>query len=665
MQNKKQNLGAFTLCRVTLCRVTLALLLAGVSQTILADEETAADDGIAQTIETSEISETSETGAFDMPSGTAPVVVVTSSRHSKDDALINDFISLEEVATAPGSVTELLADQPGLTVNGQPGLFQTLSIRGLARQRVHAYINGMRITSERRAGVAASFVDPLLLSGAEVTQGPASTYYGSGAIAGSIHLMTRQEDSPWFHVGFNSDGNEWVTAAGTGNERYAASIAYRERNNGETVTGDPKNNHFSQHSLFYIRHFEFGDYNLDWQLIESSGDDIGKDNSRFPDSRITSYPEEKHLLTQLTLTTNADWVARLYFHDQSLITQDIRPANRINRVNTDSLDIGFAFENQWQQGDFKGLYGFDYFGRRGVKSFETETSLQTQLSTGFSALDDGEENEAAVFATVNRDFESWSIHGGLRANYQSQKSAVSNSISDDYTTYFLTAKKPLGQFDLSFSYGTGFRFASLSERLFTGTTGRGQTIGNANLKPEESKAYDLGITYSEDAYRVDFHRFFTDVENFIERVSVDDDTRTYRNVTNGEIDGWQYQVAFFPSSQLTVELSGQEISGEDNLGNPLADIPAKRHQISFMYEQENWSGQMTYGRRSKKTEVGGGEIPLESANIASLKFNYKFSNDWTMQVGIENLADEKYFNSADDLGTLATGREFSISVYSN
>ncbi|WP_196139385.1 TonB-dependent receptor [Aliikangiella sp. G2MR2-5] len=598
-----------------------------------------------------------------MPDSAAPVVVVTGTRHEKDDALINDFVSIDEVAKAPNSVVKLLDNQPGLAANGQPGLFQTINIRGLARQRVQAYISGMRITSERRAGIAASFVDPALLSGAEVTQGPASTYYGSGAIAGTIHLQTRQEDRPWMMLGYHADGNEWVTAGGTGDDTYSINLAYRTRDNGETVTGTPKNNQFSQHSLNFVRHFELGNYNLDWQVIESQGRDIGKDNLRFPESRITSYPEENHLLSQLTLSSDASWFARLYFHDQDLVTQDIRPENRINRVTTNSLDIGFSLEDSWQQGDWKGIYGVEYFGRRGVDSVEEEIDIATRASQSYWALESGEENESALFATINREFNSWSFHSGIRINYLSQKSDISESLSDSYTTYFSTLKKQLGDWELGVSYGTGFRFATVSERLFNGTTARGQVLGNPDLLPEESESLDLSVSYAGESLKFEAHGFNTDIENFIERISIDDDTRTFRNITDGKISGWQYKSEYIASNSISLVLAGQGISGHDADGNWLADIPAERNSLSLLYQPDNWITQLSYVKRSAKSKAGDGEVPLDAADIIDFKLGYRINPDWRIQFVIENLLDEAYFSSADDLATQATGRNFGLSIF--
>jgi hypothetical protein len=111
-------------------------------------------------------------GAYAASGGNAaaggPVAVIESisvatTRHRQGETLVSEYVGIDELATATGSISEALTLQPSVSLNGQPGLFQTLNIRGLARQRVQSFLNGMRLTSERRGGVSASFLDPLLL----------------------------------------------------------------------------------------------------------------------------------------------------------------------------------------------------------------------------------------------------------------------------------------------------------------------------------------------------------------------------------------------------------------------------------------------------------------------------------------------------------------------
>ena len=618
-------------------------------------------------------------GAYAASGGNAaaggPVAVIESisvatTRHRQGETLVSEYVGIDELATATGSISEALALQPSVSLNGQPGLFQTLNIRGLARQRVQSFLNGMRLTSERRGGVSASFLDPLLLGGVEIIQGPASTYYGSGALAGALQLLLREDASPWLSTGFASDGNERNLAAGAGNANYSAGIALRQRDDGKTVKGDTKFDRFDQLSAYYQRQFNLGDYSVDWQLIGSKAKDIGKDNSQFPLQRMVLYPEENHLLSQVKLSGTGDWAARLSLHYQDLLTRETLESRAVNQVNQSrvsevanrSMDIGLTLEDKWQAGQLSGQYGFDYFGRRGVNARQDDFILSRLLGSTQS-LDDGKENESALFATANRDFNFASVHLGGRWTYFTQGDSKSEKISQSRGSYFLTVRKPLGDWNLSLSYGTSSRFASLTERLFIGTTGRGEVVGNLRLLPEDSSELDIGIDYQSERLAFELHRFAMDIDDFIERITFDESTLSYRNLLSGDLSGWQYRVALFLSNPWQLALSGQRVTGSSDSENTLIDIPAARHQVDLSYSAPIWSLNMSLRRRLDKKDFGATERVLQAANIGALSFRIDLSDRWQMQAGIENLFDETYFSSADALSTLAIGREFTLGFH--
>ena len=597
-------------------------------------------------------------------------ISVATTRHRQGETLVSEYVGIDELATATGSISEALALQPSVSLNGQPGLFQTLNIRGLARQRVQSFLNGMRLTSERRGGVSASFLDPLLLGGVEIIQGPASTYYGSGALAGALQLLLREDASPWLSTGFASDGNERNLAAGAGNANYSAGIALRQRDDGKTVKGDTKFDRFDQLSAYYQRQFNLDDYSVDWQLIGSKAKDIGKDNSQFPLQRMVLYPEENHLLSQVKLSGTGDWAARLSLHYQDLLTRETLESRAVNQVNQSrvsevanrSMDIGLTLEDKWQAGQLSGQYGFDYFGRRGVNARQDDFILSRLLGSTQS-LDDGKENESALFATANRDFNFASVHLGGRWTYFTQGDSKSEKISQSRGSYFLTVRKPLGDWNLSLSYGTTSRFANLTERLFIGTTGRGEVVGNLRLLPEDSSELDIGIDYQSERLAFELHRFAMDIDDFIERITFDESTLSYRNLLSGDLSGWQYRVALFLSNPWQLALSGQRVTGSSDSENTLIDIPAARHQVDLSYSAPIWSLNMSLRRRLDKKDFGATERVLQAANIGALSFRIDLSDRWQMQAGIENLFDETYFSSADALSTLAIGREFTLGFH--
>jgi hypothetical protein len=68
------------------------------------------------------------------------------------------------------------------------------AIRGMARGRVLLLVDGARVTSERRVGPSATFLDPAVVEGIDVARGPGSVAYGSDALGGVISVRTRNAE---------------------------------------------------------------------------------------------------------------------------------------------------------------------------------------------------------------------------------------------------------------------------------------------------------------------------------------------------------------------------------------------------------------------------------------------------------------------------------------
>ncbi len=73
------------------------------------------------------------------------------------------------------------------------------AVRGLARGRTLILIDGARVTSERRVGPSATYMDPSVMDSVDVARGPGSVAYGSDAFGGVISVRTRRvaPASPW------------------------------------------------------------------------------------------------------------------------------------------------------------------------------------------------------------------------------------------------------------------------------------------------------------------------------------------------------------------------------------------------------------------------------------------------------------------------------------
>src|SRR5690349_12125539 len=86
-------------------------------------------------------------------------------------------------------------------------------IRGLGRGRTLILLDGARVTTERRAGASASYLDPFTLGAVEVSRGPGSMAYGSDAFGGVVHARSRYPEPGSSSLNFQVGGE-----FGAGNE---------------------------------------------------------------------------------------------------------------------------------------------------------------------------------------------------------------------------------------------------------------------------------------------------------------------------------------------------------------------------------------------------------------------------------------------------------------
>jgi outer membrane receptor protein involved in Fe transport len=122
-------------------------------------------------------------------------IVVTALRHPESitsipaaESVIETEIIQEKMAP---NIAEGLQNLPGLSSTGSGGFSIVPNIRGLARRRVLIMVDNARITSDRRTGPSASFVNMEDIGKIEVLRSPSSVFYGSDAIGGVIHIFTK------------------------------------------------------------------------------------------------------------------------------------------------------------------------------------------------------------------------------------------------------------------------------------------------------------------------------------------------------------------------------------------------------------------------------------------------------------------------------------------
>ena len=605
-------------------------------------------------------------------------IVVTAARTAElgtaPSTLAASSVDPLALPSAPPTLADALRTVPSVMENGQGGLFQVVSLRGISRLRVLTLVSGMQITSERRAGVATSFLDPLQMGEIEVVRGPASTWYGSGALGGVIEVFPRRYQALSLDAGFASEGSErhatagWAIDDALGGD-WSLAVSHRGADGAETPDGDPLPSQYERNSATLLGTWGGGDRPL-WELtvLPSVTTGIGKPSSEYP-AIITEYPREEHLLAKLAVTLPAGTRGYLWLHPSTLETRD-REAAATALVANESFDFGARAHHEVAlTRALAARLGGNYFARRGVDALETQRDASGTVTATARTLDGAEQDELAGYASLDWAGPGVSVTGGGRYTWQQQSNGDRPSRDDDAWSGFVGAAVPLpAGFQVTANVGTGLRFPSLSERFFTGTTGRGDVVANQNLDPERSLSTDLGLAWFGDRTFLRGHLYRTEIDDYIERIRLPNGARTFVNLTRGTIEGVELEGWWAPAAGWLLSASAHHIDSDDDAGAPLADVPADRVRLSVAADAAarlfdgRLGFQVAAEQRDGVDRPGSGEMEVPSALLLEASAGWQLTEEVRLTLRGTNLTDELYFPSADELAVPAQRRSFGLSV---
>jgi outer membrane receptor protein involved in Fe transport len=199
----------------------------------------------------------------------------------------------------PAQLFQALENLPGAGTSGD-GHAAVPAIRGMPQHRTLLLLDDGRVSSERRAGSSATYLDPETIDEVEVVRGPGSVAYGSDAFGGIIRARTRMPDPQGSkELRFNLIGGRGLDEFGAAAEATTGLLGggimlgahYRDYGDYRSPEGTVFNSGSEMlgfRSGWQIAAFD-GIFHVGWRTDEAR--DVGKPT---PDSKIRRvfYPEE-------------------------------------------------------------------------------------------------------------------------------------------------------------------------------------------------------------------------------------------------------------------------------------------------------------------------------------------------------------------------------------
>ena len=594
----------------------------------------------------------------------------------------------------PANLMQALENVPGVNQVSE-GQAAVPAVRGLARGRTLILIDGARVTSERRVGPSATFMDPASIGSIDIARGPGSVAYGSDAFGGVISVQTTRPviGGPWrgraagtFGTGIPDRGGFAEVQKGFATGAVLLQAHGRKADDYDGPEALVLNSGYEDRGFLVRvdRTIGGGLLSLGWQ--SDFGRNIERPRNNSASTRFYYPFENSHRATasyEAQRTGGLDLVRLQGFFgtvDQRT-DQDRNPTATVTRqiVRADVAAKDFSLRAIGEKA-VRGTrieFGADLNGRTGLQSHDVqinynlagaETSRTDNLSTESARrLDTG------IFAQASARLTSrLQATGGARVDFVSSKNRGGffgdKAVSHQAVSGF--AALTLGPFEgLSFTgqVSRGFRDPTLSDRFYRGPSGRGFITGNPDLDPETSLQLDLGARYATERLRVMAYVYQYRITDMVERYATATDFFFFRNRGKAQYRGFEMEVQADLGHGFTMELSGQTARGRaleeatdtlwlDDVAPNMAALVLRKRVL------DKGSAHVRVATFASDDRPGASEIRAPGYTLLDAGASWWLSPRLELRANGRNLLNRTYYASPDPRFVFAPGRSASVTA---
>lgn len=628
----------------------------------------------------------------------------------------NDLIQKNAV-----TISDALGNSPGLSVVRDGAWETAISIRGMSRSNIVMLVDNSRIETANDIAGALSLFNSHDLERVETIRSSGAALYGSGALGGIVHLMSKHAmftDGFHYKSEFNSDyssinnyQSQHIAIEGS-SERFASRFSggFRNADNTMTPAGEISNSQFCDFTFngsIGLKMFDTHTLNLSYQRSQAENTGISGGSLFAATSKATYQLAKREIFGmeyQIPNISQSVSSISLRISQQNIVrnveiiqtpTLTLTP-HAIHATTSGQIESRMSiFENNFF------VLGADIWQRSLVSKREKINSAAKTVtgerpipkSKFFSAGLYGQNEwiiipeKATLIIGARYDWISISNEETRNPEYVVTNGILNSSpanqiiLWNDGTAQNKSWSGNAGiqysltdQIVFSFLTSTAFRSPSLEERFQYLPLGDGIHVGNPNLKPERSIGLNTGISWhtSEANLRTDF--FLNTLTNLVaDMPGTFEGSAAFvkQNISEARLYGYELSGEQLINSWSTLNFSLSYVRGEDTYNNvnlpqisPLhgnIEMTVQDQEIGSLSISAAASSPLNYTGLGEKRSSGYSLFDIDAASVPMTINQFSI----ILRGGIQNIFNAEYRNHLSTIrGTVTSepGRNFFLSV---
>jgi len=551
----------------------------------------------------------------------------------------------------PQDLSTLLQGEPGIETvrSGGLGMQTSIFMRGAESHQVLVLVDGLRISDEYSNSTPLESIPIAQVERVEILRGNASALYGPNAVGGVIQIFTKSGSGnlgAYGSISYGSRNTQNLLAGYNGkfnDTSYNFSYNHQQTDGFTTFNPAQNNPNYGQVANPINNHYESNNFSINLSQVLSVGHEVGIKLLASESKVIFDTGSNYNPLTNYASTTGLDYMEHL--ETKSLLSQ-IYSKDAITDFWNSTVSLGITnrtylanYNDQDLIDQPIGTYNNHQSNFSWVNDFVLSNNQSLLVGLQSDHLT-AHINDSFYYETFNGERTINSIFSGYTAKFNSV-GLQANIRHDSINT---GESATTGLFGLSYDLTTNWKIAGNISNAFSAPTPDQMydpNYGNPHLKSERDTSQEISLQYLEAntlARAVIFNR---DSRDLI--VGNPNNNYQWENINKASNQGLEF------TAKTLVGVSTIKFSA--TLQDPLNEITntqlIRRAKEFGALETTYPIGAYTLGAQlfaSGPTPDIGTQRNAGYSTV-NLFANYKYNENWSAKIKIENLFDRNYQQS--------------------